>query len=85
MREKRLAQELANAKRERDFYLSQVSRAKKSEAIVARKRQVRLPYNEASLSRALLATGSTLQALQVFAAAHGCHGGVRPTHACESG
>jgi ESF2/ABP1 family protein len=40
VREKKLAQELSNAKRERDFYLSQVAKAKKNEAIVSRKRLV---------------------------------------------
>jgi hypothetical protein len=40
VQEKRLAQEVAVSKRERDFYLSRVAQAKKNDAIVARKRQV---------------------------------------------
>lgn len=39
-REKLFAQELAKAKRERDFYLSKVAQAKKNEAIINRKREV---------------------------------------------
>jgi hypothetical protein len=39
--EKRMAQEVATSKRERDFYLSKVSQAKKNDAILTRKRQVR--------------------------------------------
>lgn len=39
VREKKLAQELSSAKRERDFYLSKVAQAKKHEAITERKRK----------------------------------------------
>jgi hypothetical protein len=41
VREKRLAQEVAAARRERDFYLGRVAAARKSDAIVSRKRQAR--------------------------------------------
>lgn len=40
MREQKLAAELRGARRERDFYLQQVGRAKAVEAIQERKRKV---------------------------------------------
>eukprot|EP01025_Chloroclados_australasicus_P013527 TRINITY_DN16365_c0_g1_i1.p1 TRINITY_DN16365_c0_g1~~TRINITY_DN16365_c0_g1_i1.p1 ORF type:complete len:235 (-),score=36.06 TRINITY_DN16365_c0_g1_i1:115-819(-) len=47
VREKKLAQELASAKRERDFYLGKVAQAKKNQAIVERKRKKGIEVTDA--------------------------------------